>query len=48
MTVHLCHFIRAYVNEQKVMVQIGTIIPIMVSTNTFQSSKEVINAIGEN
>ena len=47
MTVHLCHFICAYVNEQKVMVEIGTIIP-MVSTNTFQSSKEVINAIEEN
>ena len=47
MTVHLCHFISAYVNEQKFMFQIGTIIP-MVSTNTFQSSKEVIKAIEEN
>ena len=34
--VHLCHFICAYVNDQKFMFQIGTIIP-MALTNVFQS-----------
>ena len=34
MTVHLCHFICAYANEQKFTFQIGTLTP-MVLTNVF-------------
>ena len=34
---HLCNLICAYVNEQKLMFQIGTLIPMLL-TKAFQST----------